>query len=103
LISFNFVTNKIESLSVAFVGYNMILPPITVYASNLTHVRAAVVDFVKGDFISTLNMDEQCVYVTFRNVATTPHLEEVVQDLARGITFMYQDQTYKIHTQYFDI
>jgi hypothetical protein len=87
----------------SFSWHNMILPPITVYASNLANVREAVVNFVKGDFISTLNVDEQCVYVTFRNVAATPHLESVVHDLARGITFMYQDQKYKIHTQYFDI
>lgn len=87
----------------SFSWHNMILPPITVYASNLSNVRAALVEFLKGDFISTLNVDEQCVYVTFRNVAPTPHLEQVVNDLARGITFLYQDQKYKIHTQYFDI
>jgi|LauGreDrversion4_2_1035121.scaffolds.fasta_scaffold01757_7 hypothetical protein len=81
----------------------MILPPITVYAANLKHVREAVIHYLKSDFISVMNADEQCVYFTFHKVDSTPHLEEVVHDLARGITFMYRDQQYKIHTQYFDI
>jgi hypothetical protein len=81
----------------------MILPPITVYSTHLGNARAAIMDYMKGDFISTMNIDEQCVHFTFHKVDSTPDLEKVVHDLAMGITFMYQSHVYTIHTQYFDI
>jgi hypothetical protein len=81
----------------------MILPPITVYSRDLTNARAAIIDYFKDDFISTMNVDEQCVHFTFRKVDTNSHLEQIVNDLALGITFSYKKQIYKIHTQYFDI
>jgi len=81
----------------------MILPPITVYASNLSNVREALIDYLKGDYISTMNVDEQCVHFTFHNIQPTPHLVNIVHDLSLGIDFTYNNHTYKIHTQYFDI
>jgi hypothetical protein len=79
----------------------MIPPPVTVYSTDLTHAREALADYMKGDYISNMNMDEQCVYFNFRKVDTTPHLEQFVHDLALGIVFTYNERTYTIHTQYF--
>ncbi len=81
----------------------MILPPITLYSSNLSNARAAMLYYLQHDVIATMNIDERCVHFTFRSVEPNPRLTQIVNDLAMGIEFVYQEATYKMHTQYFDI
>jgi hypothetical protein len=81
----------------------MILPPMVAYTKNLASAKKALVDYMGIDCIQSCNVDEQCVFFTFKETDATTKLESMVGDLTYGIHFTYEGHLYKLHTQYFDI
>lgn len=81
----------------------MILPPMVAYSKKLSITKEALVDYMGVDCIQSCNVDEQCVFLTFKETDSTPALEKMVTDLTYGIRFDYKGTQYKLHTQYFDI
>jgi len=81
----------------------MILPPMVVYSKHLPSVKEAVTAYLGSDCIQSCTVEEQCVFLTFKETDSTKEIEQMVADLAYGVHFAYKDVQYKIHSQYFDI
>jgi len=81
----------------------MILPPMVVYGKNLSNAKEAIIAYMGTDCIKSCNVDEQCVFLTFKETDTNERLRQMVADLTYGITITYKEGHYKLHTQYFDI
>ena len=81
----------------------MILPPMVAYSKGLSSTKDALIDYMGVDCIQSCNVDEQCVFLTFKETEATPVLEKMIDDLTYGILFFYNGVQYKLHTQYFDI
>jgi hypothetical protein len=81
----------------------MILPPMVVYSKNLPTVKEAVIAYMGNDCIQSCTVEEQCVFLTFKETDSNTQMERLVADLAYGVNFFYKDVQYKVHSQYFDI
>ena len=73
------------------------------YSKGLSTTKDALIDYMGVDCIQSCNIDEQCVFLTFKETESTPILEKMVGDLTYGILFVHNGVQYKLHTQYFDI
>ena len=83
--------------------HRMILPPMVMYASRLGRAKEALLAYIGTDCILSTNIDEQCVFFTFKDTLETHLLKTMIGELAYGIEFEYEGTRYKLHTQYFDI
>ena len=79
----------------------MKLPPIMVtngpLVKDIIHAHLGII------CIDTVNIEEQCTYVTFKDVPSAPSMYQFLDQLSSQFVLTCENQAYVITPQYMDI
>ena len=78
----------------------MLLTP--VLSSNSFRVKDALENYFEMECVEKVVMEEQFSYITFKDVKENTKMMQFIHEHKGKLTFIYQNQSYHIETEYLD-
>ena len=78
----------------------MLLTP--VLSSNSVHIKDALEHYFEVECVEKVIVEEQFTYITFKDVKKNAKMMQFIHEHKGKHTFIYQNQTYHIETEYLD-